>query len=291
MDDECWFREKGGSPMLDEYDCGEIYIRHAVDKEPDEKYFEMHIHDRCEIYFFISGRVNYLVESTEYFLEEKSLVIMRPAEAHKARIVKRFQYERYAINFPMAFVLTFDPRGYLLRAFTERALGKNNYYGPEELDMKLVERMFEEMLAEKEDDKRQLTLTIHLLFLLGELNRAFAKKSRTDEYPQSQAGKIVSYVNHHLFEPLSVSALAEHFYLSCSQFGRIFKEATGAPPWEYIVRKRLTVAKEKIRNGLPAQKAAEKCGFGNYSAFYRAYVGYFGCSPMEEKNRKSHESL
>ena len=69
----------------------------------------------------------------------------------------------------------------------------------EELDMKLVERMFEEMLAEREDDKRQLTLTIHLLFLLSELNRAFAEKGRTDEYPQSQAGKIVSYVNHHQY--------------------------------------------------------------------------------------------
>ena len=187
--------------------------------------------------------------------------------------------------------MTFDPKGDLLKAFTERALGKNNYYGPEELDMKLVERMFEEMMAEREDHKRQLTLTTHLLFLLSEMKRAFALKSRVDEYPQSQAGKMVSYVNRHLFEPISVSTLAEHFYLSSSQFGRIFKAATGAPPWEYIVRKRLTVAKEEIRNGLSAQKAAEKCGFGNYSAFYRAYVGHFGCSPTGEKNRKLHESL
>ena len=43
--------------------------------------------------------------------------------------------------------------------------------------------------------------------------------------------------------------------------------------------KRLTAAREKIRSGEAAQYAAESCGFGDYSTFYRAYVKYFGRSP------------
>ncbi|MBQ8196233.1 MAG: AraC family ligand binding domain-containing protein, partial [Oscillospiraceae bacterium] len=72
--------------MLKEYSFGDIYIRHAIDNSPDEKEFNMHIHDRCEIYFFISGNVEYLVEGSKYPLNENSLMIMRPAEAHSPKI-------------------------------------------------------------------------------------------------------------------------------------------------------------------------------------------------------------
>ena len=72
--------------MLDEYYFDNIYIRHAVDEHPDDRDFTMHVHEQCEIYFFVSGNAEYLVEGSVHPLSEKSLLIMRPSEAHKARI-------------------------------------------------------------------------------------------------------------------------------------------------------------------------------------------------------------
>ena len=89
------------------------------------------------------------------------------------------------------------------------------------------------------------------------------------------------YVNKHLFEELSVPILAKQFFMSTSQFNRVFKQAAGASPWEYITIKRLTAAREKIRNGVSVQSACESCGFRDYSAFYRAYVKHFGCAPKK----------
>lgn len=267
--------------MLKEYHCGEIYIRHAVDECPKEENFVMHIHDRCEIYFLVSGRMHYLVESTEYPLEEKSLMLMQPSEAHKAKVMESVRYERYAMNFPLSFAKKLDPEGYLTKAFMQRELGKNNYYGPTEMDMSLVEKLFMEMMEETEE-KRHLTLTTHLLFLLDLISRSFQKKELVNGTSGNLSARMVSYVNRHLFEEISVQELAEQFYISSSQFGRIFKAATGAPPWEYIMRKRLHAAKEKIREGMPAYQAAERCGFGDYSAFYRAYLRYFGYAPTQD---------
>ena len=51
--------------MLNEYDNHNIYIRHAIDEKPRLVNDDMHIHSRCEIYFFISGKVDYLVEIPE----------------------------------------------------------------------------------------------------------------------------------------------------------------------------------------------------------------------------------
>ena len=58
--------------MLSEYSFGEVYIRHAIDDEPDEKEFTMHIHDRCEIYFFISGNEDFLIFAVNAFITSKA---------------------------------------------------------------------------------------------------------------------------------------------------------------------------------------------------------------------------
>lgn len=268
--------------MLNEYSFGDIYIRHAVDDCPDDNNtFTMHIHEGCEIYFFVSGSVEYLVEGSKYPLDENSLMIMRPAEAHKPQIIGRERYERYAINFPISFAESIDPQNRLVKAFTERPLGKNNMLDDSVIDTELVGKLFAEMCNDDEDYSKQLTIKTHLLMLLEMICRAYDKQETAPQKPQSTAERIVSYVNNHLFESISVPKLAEHFYLSPSQFSRVFRKATGAAPWEYITKKRLTAAKEKIRSGSSAQKASESCGFGDYSSFYRAYTKHFGCAPTD----------
>jgi len=267
--------------MLKEYSFGNIYIRHAVDDCPNDKLFTMHIHEQCEIYFFVSGNVEYLVEGSKYALNEKALMIMCPAEAHKPKILGKERYERYAINFPISIAKSIDPQNRLVKAFTERPLGKNNMIDYSVIDMGLVGKLFAEMCSDDEDYSKQLTIKTHLLMLLEMISRAYDKQETVEHKPQSTAERIVAYVNNHLFESISVPKLAEHFYLSPSQFSRVFKQATGAAPWEYITKKRLTAAKEKIRSGSSARQASEFCGFGDYSAFYRAYIKYFGSSPTD----------
>lgn len=269
--------------MLDEYSFDDIHIRHAVDECPDGSYFSMHIHERCELFFFISGSVEYLVEGSRYPLDENSIMIMRPGESHCTKIIDRTRYERYTVTFPLSFMSSIDPEGRLMAAFLNRPLGNSNLFTSAELDMPFVINLFHEMCREASDYDRQLAIKTHLLILLDMINRAFVEKKAIEHTAQNVAERMILYVNNHLFETLSVPSLAQHFYLSTSQFGRVFRQATGAAPWEYITKKRLTAAKEKIRLGMSSQEACAFCGFGDYSAFYRAYVKHFGTSPKEWK--------
>ena len=271
--------------MLNEYSFGDIYIRHAVDDSPDDKDFTMHIHDRCEIYFFVSGNVEYLVEGSKYPLDENSLMIMRSAEAHAPKIAGHSTYERYAVNFPLDLADAIDPERRLTKAFTERPLGKNNMFSPAETDMALVKKLFYEMCSDNDDYGKRLTINTHLITLLDMINRAWAEKKRYGQKKQSTAERIVLYVNEHLTEDISVAQLAEHFYLSTSQFNRVFRQATGAAPWDYVIKKRLTIAKDLLRNGISAQDASESCGFRDYSVFYRAYIRHFGHPPKHSQNK------
>lgn len=258
-------------------------MRYAVNEAPEDGDFAMHVHEQCEIYYFVSGNAEYLVEGTRYPLSADSILIMRSAETHRAKIISREKYERYALNFAVSLVECIDPRHLLLNAFFDRPLGRGNLYLPEELENADLRRLFAEMCGGADEYENRLNIITGLFSLLNLINKAFANRG-SSEYPlpQNLAEKMVSYVNAHLFDKLSVPMLAEHFFISASQFGRIFKQATGAAPWEYITLKRLTAAREKIRGGISVQNAAESCGFGDYSAFYRAYVKHFGQSPKSE---------
>lgn len=265
--------------ILKESDMGGIYVRHAVDEVPRASEFMFHVHDRCEMFYFISGNAQYLVEGSAYPLEKGSLLIMRPGEAHCTRILSSEGYERYAVNFPLSLFDSFDPERRLMKAYMDRPLGKGNMFILEGLEDDFKKMCY----CELEEYDRALLMKTKLIGLIDRINQEYDRRASYGEEEHTFAERIVRYVNLHLFDELSVPLLAEHFFLSPSQFSRVFRQATGAPPWEYVTAKRLFAAREMLLNGSSAREAAESCGFGDYSVFYRAYVKRFGCSPNSMK--------
>lgn len=258
--------------FLKESESGGLYIRHAVDDAPAGTGFDFHIHDRCEVFYFISGNARYLVEGSEYPLIKGSLLIMRPGEAHCIRFLSTERYERYAVNFPLSLFDSFDPERRLMRPFTDRPLGRQNLYFLPDL-----EDTFREMCYYEGDDYgRTMLMTIKLSNIAEMTGRQSSGKTSAEPTLPEQ---IVRYVNDMLYEEITVGRLAEHFFLSSSQFSRLFRQATGASPWAYITAKRLIRARELLHEGMSAKKAAESCGFGDYSVFYKAYVKRYGESP------------
>lgn len=266
-----------------EYLSPDLTAHYAIDELPDAKGFGMHIHDLYEIYYFVSGEVNYLVEGHEYTLEPNTLMIMRPGESHAAKILKEKAYTRYYINFHASLLDELDPEHRLLRAFTDRSLGFGNKYSATEFEDIRLKKIMEAMYRSYDNEyDRRLNIRVHLIWLLEEINRIFEQRG-TAKYKAGGglSAQIVAYVNQHLTEDLSVPFLAAEFFLSTSQLGRVFKQATGASVWEYIIRKRLTMAREEMRNGTSAREASLLCGFKDYSVFYRSYVKHFGHAPTE----------
>ena len=65
--------------------------------------------------------------------------------------------------------------------------------------------------------------------------------------PIRQLRKVEDYVREHLAEEISVEALAELVELSPFHFSRVFKEATGMSPLQFVTRERITRAQQLIR--------------------------------------------
>lgn len=277
-----------------QYTDPQMHLHHAVDLHPTDESFPLHVHDSYEILYFVSGYADYLVEGSAYPLQPGSLVIMRPSESHKVKILGDRAYERYSVSFDSALLAVADPERRLLAPFRDHPLGQHNFYPPEAFLQDEPGELFKAMCEPAEEEaERRLRILTYLYPLLGSIRRAFLTRYGTESAAPPHAAapapaeEILSYINQHLFEELSLERLSGHFFLSTSQIGRLFRRATGSSVWEYVTIKRLLAARRRLRKGEAPSAVCSACGFRDYSAFFRAYVKRFGISPQKEAPGRS----
>lgn len=258
------------------YRDSEIYCHHTVDEQPDPADFPMHAHENLEVFYFISGRGSYLVEGTTYELHPGDIMIMRPAETHKLIISAGEPYERIAVHFPAALIKSLDES--LLDPYFSRVLGSRNLYSGREYPR--LKNAFENF-GFSDCTNERAHIVSRLMLFLAELADVFSPGAAAA--PEGFQAQLVSYVNENLFEDISLGSIADAFSRSSSQISRVFRDATGSSLWEYVTIKRLLAAQAMMQRGETAAKAGIACGFGDYSAFFRAYKARFGCAPSRDR--------
>jgi transcriptional regulator GlxA family with amidase domain len=128
----------------------------------------------------------------------------------------------------------------------------------------------------------RLNLVARLLLFLTTLDGQYERAGMHHTPAQGLQSQLVTYVNEHLFENISLQSVADHFYRSRSQISRVFQQATGSPLWEYVTIKRLMAARAMIQRGEPSGAACIACGFSDYSSFFRIYRTHFGHPPKHD---------
>ncbi|MDD4699306.1 MAG: AraC family transcriptional regulator [Oscillospiraceae bacterium] len=269
------------------YSHNNLLISHSLDEHPDTNKFSMHAHDSNEIFYFISGHGKYAVEGNMYDLYPGCIMIMRANETHKLHIEPDLPYERIVINFAPSIIMPLDPEMHLLESFLDRPNGQWNRYSPDELDFDAGKYIKGMILPKESEYNQRLAITSRLICLLYDLSTHFHKtrQKETSNTPRDMIADVVDYINTNLFGDWNLDMLSAHFYISKSYLNRIFKNSTGCSIWNYVLIKRLMVARESIRNGTPITTVYRACGFNDYSTFFRRYRNHFGVSPKDDKPR------
>ena len=261
-----------------------INFNHEIDESPKSNKFGLHMHDDFEILCVASGNVGYVVEGRNYVLYPGSVMIMRSAETHKLLVNKDDRYERYIINFRPEMLEKYSFSKDLLKPFTDRALGERNHYQPSVFGSVKPLDLCREMERSLDFLSSEEAIVSFLLPILSLLHSAFLDKEKQAETTRENVGyRLIDYVNAHLYEPLSLTSIAQSVHVSESHLNRVFRNATGTSVYRYILSKRLISAQQLIAQGENAQSVCQKCGFHDYSAFYRLYKKHFGVSPTASK--------
>lgn len=100
--------------------------------------------------------------------------------------------------------------------------------------------------------------------------------------------KARAYIDENLKENLSVTSIAEQFYVTSNYFSKLFKKVMGEGCNEYIVKKRIEKAKSLLETtNIKTGKIASMVGYRDANYFSLAFKKYTGYSPTSyrEKSR------
>jgi AraC family transcriptional regulator len=101
--------------------------------------------------------------------------------------------------------------------------------------------------------------------------------------PRSRLRTVVEYIEAHLDASLTLERLAAVARLSAFHFARQFKAATGLPPHQYIIVRRVERAKELLHQGgdLSLADVAASAGFSDQSQFTQHFKRLVGVTPRQ----------
>ena len=92
--------------------------------------------------------------------------------------------------------------------------------------------------------------------------------------------RVVEYMDAHVDEPLTLESLARVAGLSVHHFARAFRQSTGEPPHQFLLRRRIERATEMLKQPeLPLSEIALAVGFSDHSHFARHFRRLVGMSP------------
>jgi AraC family transcriptional activator FtrA len=98
--------------------------------------------------------------------------------------------------------------------------------------------------------------------------------------------RLLDWIRSHLDQPHSVASLASRASMSPRTLLRRFKEATGLAPNEWLVRERISAAREMLESGrVHLSRVSERSGFGSQESFRRHFRLQVGVAPAIYQKR------
>lgn len=273
-----------------------IYIRHRVSEWQDS--WPFHTHDGYEIYLFLQGNANFIINNEIYPLQPGDMLLFRGDVLHRPHPSKHTPYIRSYVNFTADYIqemmggdwqqkllqLFANPNGLLIR------------WDPEEA--RDVEHHF--WLMHNEQEKKAIGHEWMLQSLTAQLLIKIYRKSKesysvltasAQSRKETNVRKILVYLNENYKKSFTLEDLAEAVHLNKYYMCHCFKEVTGVSINSYIMRKRIDEAKKLLRlTDEPVGTLSERLGFSNPVHFSRMFKQLAGVSPQQYRKKMSTEN-
>ena len=248
-----------------------LYFKHSVSEMPRRKDFTMHAHNTYELIYFQDGNATHVIDDRKYKLRKGDLILVRPFQYHFIQIDAASRYERYDILFddtrhPIDG-LEFFPEGADVINLEDNKLAQDIFRKCDLYYQTCDEALFSKALCHL---LSELFINIHLF--------SHSSSGKVEAFSPLIAEGL-EYINERLCQIDDISEITGHLYVSDSYFFRLFKKELHCTPKRYICEKRLLLAYKMLSTGEKPADVFEKCGFKDYSTFYRNYTAFFGHSP------------
>lgn len=231
---------------------------------------------KYELIYFISGNGGIKIEGSFLPFEEDTIYLLKPLTYYEIYEEDGEDIDRYHMSFSSASISEdmYDALETLLNKSNPCSVIKD--FSLSELGRVLAGISFADNLKGEARNSYFSAMIQQILVIL-----TAAEKKRTFSSSDALASEVVDFIAESLENDRfpTLDDIANAFFVSKFYLCRVFKHYSGTSIHAYINNKRIVKAKQYIDSGLSAKSAARAVGYGDYSAFYRAYVKIIGSSP------------
>lgn len=229
-------------------------------------------HNCHEILLFLGGETTFLSEEKRISLSPYQIIIIPKETYHQFINVKDEDYHRCVFSF------------YDIPEFEELIEGCMHTTRVIEANsgQKLLFRKMNEILdSDFSENEKQILMYSLLSLVLSEISRAHSDIEEGSKPSEVTLG-CIELINAEICTKISIPELSRRLNVSVSTLTQSFKRDMNISVYQYILRKKLILARQRIHEGESATAAAMSCGFNDYSSFYKQYKKMFGTSPSEK---------
>lgn len=248
---------------------------------------DFHIHNNYEIYIFLQGHVHYFVEQNRYQLKRGDILIFNSQEIHTVVNLKNEVYERITIHFDPKWIQNLSTsQTDLLACFQNHPKGIGNLSHMTDDELSFWLPIIEQLISYSKDPGygSDLLTQSHLIQLLVYINQLYqnSMENSSDSIPV-KVQPVLKYIDRHIGETLTLDGIAKALSMDKFYLSHLFKKETGSTIFQYIVVKRVTLAKSLLSRGYSVTEACEIAGFNDYSNFIRTFKKVTGSPPGQYK--------
>jgi AraC-like DNA-binding protein/quercetin dioxygenase-like cupin family protein len=254
----------------------------------------LHRHEFHELVVILAGRGRHMTETRTYPLEAGDVFLIRGDMAHgyseaEDMTLVNILFDPKRLDLPLTLLR--DLPGYHALFRVEPRLRTQDRFRSR---LRLTE---EELAAaagmiarlQQELDRRKpgfrFLAFANLMHLIGFLSRCYTHETRTAERPLLRIGEVMSYIEQHYREPISIRQLTRLAAMSESSLARAFHRVLGRSPIEQVIRVRVLRAADLLRQGQRVTEAAFACGFNDSNYFSRQFRRVMRQSPRAFRDK------
>lgn len=256
-----------------------------VPRYPDQVL--LHSHDFLEVNYVSSGEGTYYIGDETYHCKKGDILIFNNYEYHGGVAIKDFRLK--VIVFDPNYIWTGDPLDYrYLKAFYERKADFLHHLSNNVLTEYITTIIFEiEHEWTRKEEGYKLIIKALLLKMLALLYRGFenspqiAMQSTAFAKHYEKIAAALNHINDNFSTDITLSTLAEKCHMNPNYFSSYFKSVMNYTPFEYINKKRLDAACQRLLTTDDSiTKIALDTGFHSISYFNRVFKSQMNISPQ-----------
>lgn len=273
-----------------------LHFAHGVGAPYQNHFFvKRHWHSYIEILHIVKGTYLFEINLESYLLNEGDICLLSSGDLHQitgnadSEIHNVILFDPQILDFSYAD----EWQEVYTKPFLNHSLILKNIIHPKDTEYPEIYQLFQTIFETATGQQKDWYLNCKLLILqffsfMATHNMLLPAQEVTSADKARKISRykaIISYMEKHYQEPVSLQQLADASSCNSQYLCRFFREIAGVSPIQYLISYRLERACSLLScTDRPITEIALDCGFDNISYFIRKFKAVKGYTPKEYRS-------